>query len=135
MLLYLHVKNLALIEEEEIGFQPGLNILTGETGAGKSIILGALSIALGGKVSKEILRDSSRDGLVEAVFQVTNEEQKRKLSELDVEIYDDSVILSRKISDTRAIAKVNGETVPAQKLKQVGDIFIDIYGSAFCRTS
>jgi DNA repair protein RecN (Recombination protein N) len=128
MLLYLHVKNLALIEEEEIGFQPGLNILTGETGAGKSIILGALSIALGGKVSKEILRDSSRDGLVEAVFQVTNEEQKRKLSELDVEIYDDSVILSRKISDTRAIAKVNGETVPAQKLKQVGDIFIDIYG-------
>jgi len=128
MLLYLHVKNLALIEEEEIGFQPGLNILTGETGAGKSIILGALGIALGGKVSKELLRDPSQDGLVEAVFSVTSEEQKKRLSELEVEIYDDSVILSRKISETRAIAKVNGETVPAQKLKQVGDIFIDIYG-------
>lgn len=128
MLLYLHVKNLALIEEEEIGFQPGLNILTGETGAGKSIILGALSIALGGKVSRDVLRDSACDGLVEAVFQVTSEEQKRKLAEMEVEIYDDSVILSRKISESRAIAKVNGETVPAQKLKQVGDIFIDIYG-------
>lgn len=128
MLLYLHVKNLALIEEEEIGFQPGLNILTGETGAGKSIILGALSIALGGKVSRDVLRDPACDGLVEAVFQVTSEEQKRKLAEMEVEIYDDSVILSRKISESRAIAKVNGETVPAQKLKQVGDIFIDIYG-------
>lgn len=128
MLLYLHVKNLALIEEEEIGFQPGLNILTGETGAGKSIILGALSIALGGKVSRDVLRDPACDGLVEAVFQVTSEEQKRKLAEMEVEIYDDSVILSRKISELRAIAKVNGETVPAQKLKQVGDIFIDIYG-------
>lgn len=128
MLLYLHVKNLALIEEEEIGFQPGLNILTGETGAGKSIILGALSIALGGRVSRDVLRDPACDGLVEAVFQVTSEEQKRKLAEMEVEIYDDSVILSRKISESRAIAKVNGETVPAQKLKQVGDIFIDIYG-------
>lgn len=128
MLENLHVKNLALIEEEDITFLDGLHILSGETGAGKSIILGALGLALGGKVSKEMLRDGDKEALVEAVFRVTRESQRQQLAALDVEPYDDQIILSRKITESRSVAKINGEMVPAVKMKQVGDIFLDIHG-------
>ncbi len=128
MLENLHVKNLALIEEEDITFLDGLHILSGETGAGKSIILGALGLALGGKAPKEMLRDNEQEALVEAVFRVTSDRQRQELMEADVSVYDDQVILSRRISETRSVAKINGETVPANKLKQVGSVFIDIYG-------
>lgn len=127
MLLNLHVKNLALIEEENIDFSEGLNILSGETGAGKSIILGALSMALGGKANKGMLRSDEAEALVEAVFSV-DEATEALLQEEDVEVYDGEVILTRKISASRAQAKVNGESVPAVKLKQIGDLLIDIYG-------
>lgn len=128
MLENLHVKNLALIEEEDITFLDGLHILSGETGAGKSIILGALGLALGGKASKEMLRDGDKEALVEAVFRVTRESQRKQLAALDVEPYDDQIILSRKITESRSVAKINGEMVPAVKMKQVGDIFLDIHG-------
>lgn len=129
MLVYLHVKNLALIDEEEILFAPGLNILSGETGAGKSIILGALSLALGGNVPKEILRDETKDGLVEATFTITDDEERKLLTDMDIS-FDDEVILSRKITENRSTAKINGEMVPADKLKTVGKYFIDIYGQS-----
>lgn len=77
MLESLHVKNLALIDETEIVFGKGLNILSGETGAGKSILLGALHLALGGRVAKEMLRDESADAVVEAVFSVRDERQRK----------------------------------------------------------
>ena len=128
MLENLHVKNLALIEEEDITFLDGLHILSGETGAGKSIILGALGLALGGKVSKDMLRDPGKEALVEAVFRITRDSQRKQLAELDIEPYDDEVILSRKITESRSVAKINGEMVPAIKMKQVGDIFLDIHG-------
>lgn len=128
MLENLHVKNLALIEEEDIAFLDGLHILSGETGAGKSIILGALGLALGGKVSKDMLRDPGKEALVEAVFRITRDSQRKQLAELDIEPYDDEVILSRKITESRSVAKINGEMVPAIKMKQVGDIFLDIHG-------
>lgn len=127
MLLNLHVKNLALIDEEEINFGEGLNILSGETGAGKSIILGALSLALGGKVSKDALRNPNEDALVEAVFRIGKEEQEL-LSKMEISVYDDEVILSRKISGERSSARINGETYPASKLKEVGVCLLDIYG-------
>lgn len=128
MLENLHVKNLALIEEEDITFLDGLHILSGETGAGKSIILGALGLALGGKVSKDMLRDPGKEALVEAVFRITRDSQRKQLAELDIEPYDDEVILSRKITESRSVAKINGEMVPANKMKEVGDIFLDIHG-------
>lgn len=128
MLENLHVKNLALIEEEDITFLDGLHILSGETGAGKSIILGALGLALGGKVSKDMLRDLGKEALVEAVFRITRDSQRKQLAELDIEPYDDEVILSRKITESRSVAKINGEMVPAIKMKEVGDIFLDIHG-------
>lgn len=128
MIENLHVKNLALIEEEDITFLDGLHILSGETGAGKSIILGALGLALGGKVSKDMLRDPGKEALVEAVFRITRDSQRKQLAELDIEPYDDEVILSRKITESRSVAKINGEMVPAIKMKEVGDIFLDIHG-------
>lgn len=128
MLASLHVKNLALIDEEEIIFSKGLNILSGETGAGKSIILGALHLSLGDKASKDFLRDADSEAFVEAVYLVNDEATKQALRDIGVEPYDDEVIMSRKITDIRSVAKINGEQVPAAKMKQVGDILLDIYG-------
>lgn len=127
MLLNLHVKNLALIHEEDITFGDGLNILTGETGAGKSIILGALSLALGEKASFDALRDPEKEALVEAVFRISDVEAKT-LRAMDITVEENEVILSRKITGDRSSAKINGETFPASKLKEVGALLLDIYG-------
>ena len=76
---HLHVKNLALIEEIEVEFGPGLNILTGETGAGKSILLGSIQLILGGKTSRGMIRENASYGLVELLFQVENTKAKQAL--------------------------------------------------------
>ncbi|MCR4831413.1 MAG: DNA repair protein RecN [Pseudobutyrivibrio sp.] len=128
MLASLHVKNLALIDEEEIIFSKGLNILSGETGAGKSIILGALHLSLGDKSSKDFLRDSESEAFVEAVYLINDEATKEALRDLGVEPYDDEVIMSRRITESRSVGKINGEQVPAAKMKEVGDLLLDIYG-------
>ena len=127
MLQNLHVKNLALIDESEVDFEEGLNILSGETGAGKSIIIGSINLALGGKVSKEMLRDPEKTALVELIFSVT-EKQKMLLEQLEVEIEDDEVILSRKITGGRGVSKINGESVPVSKVKEIASVLIDIHG-------
>lgn len=128
MLEQLHVKNIALISEVDIVFSRGLHILSGETGAGKSILLGALHLALGGRAGKDMLRHSKEEALVEAVFRVTTRHQKDELKRLGVEDCGDEVILTRKLTETRSIAKINGEMVPAVRLKQVGEVFLDICG-------
>ena len=128
MLQNLHVKNLALIDETEVDFSEGLNILSGETGAGKSIIIGSINIALGEKVQKEMLRDGEQNALVELIFTVTSEKQKAMLAELDVFPEDDTVIFSRKIVGGRGTSKVNGESVPASKMKEIAAVLIDIHG-------
>jgi len=127
MLIQLHVRNLALIEEEEIRFFPGLNILSGETGAGKSIILGALSLALGEKVDKGMVRRESEDALAEAIFQLS-EKEEALLTDMGITCYDHEAVLTRKISEGRSTARINGETVPAPKLKEIGELLLDIYG-------
>lgn len=128
MLQNLHVKNLALIDESEVEFKPGLNILSGETGAGKSIIIGSMNLALGEKVPKEMVRENAPYGLVELVFTVENERQRQALEELEVFPEDDMVILSRKIVNGRSTAKVNGETMPVSKIREVAALLIDIHG-------
>lgn len=128
MLASLHVKNLALIDEEEIIFSKGLNILSGETGAGKSIILGALHLSLGDKGSKDFLRDTDSEALVEAVYLINDDKTKEALRDLGVEPYDDEVIMTRKITESRSVGKINGEQVPASKMKEVGSLLLDIYG-------
>lgn len=128
MLQNLHVKNLALIDEAEVEFQPGLNILSGETGAGKSIIIGSVNLALGEKVPKEMVRENAPYGLVELVFTVENEKQKKALEELDIFPEEDTVILSRKIVNGRSTAKINGETLPVSKIREAASLLIDIHG-------
>ena len=128
MLQNLHVKNLALIDETEVEFKEGLNILSGETGAGKSIIIGSINLALGEKVQKEMLRENGESALVELVFSVENETQKAVLAEMDVTLEDDYVILSRKVTNGRGVAKINGESVPVSKVREVAAVLIDIHG-------
>ena len=127
MLQNLHVKNLALIEEAEVDFSDGLNILSGETGAGKSIIIGSIAVAVGDKVSKDMIRKDAEYALVELVFSV-DDKVRDKLAAMDIPMEDDQVILTRRISGGRPIAKINSESVSATKLREVASLLIDIHG-------
>ena len=128
MLHNLYVKNLALIDEIEVEFTKGLNILTGETGAGKSIILGSVNLALGGKYSADIIRKGAEYGYVELTFFVENKIQAEALKRKDIFPEDGVVVLSRKLMSKRSISKINGETVPIALLKEAASILIDIHG-------
>ena len=127
MLLNLHIKNLALIEELEVDFTDGLNIMTGETGAGKSIIIGSIELALGGKVDRGFLREGTEESLVELLFSVSDN-QAKEIENLGIHVEDGEVILSRRITGSRAVNKINGETHPASKLREVAAHLIDIHG-------
>lgn len=128
MLENLHVKNLALIDEIEVDFRPGLNILTGETGAGKSILLGSVHLALGGRYNADMLRSGARFGFVELTFSVESPELKEYLESLDVFPEDGRIVLNRKLMEGRSVSKINGETVSMATLKDVASMLIDIHG-------
>jgi len=129
MLLNLYVKNMALIEEADISFKKGLNILTGETGAGKSIIIGSINVALGNKVSADIIRKGAEYALVELSFKINDQNKINELKAMDIEeLEDGQILISRKISSSRSVIKVNGETVTASQVKQIAGILIDIHG-------
>ena len=129
MLVTLHVKNLALIDKVDVEFGEGLNILTGETGAGKSIIIGSVNIALGGKVPKDIIRKGADYAYIELVFEVTDQEKLEALKAMDVIPAEDGlVIVSKKIMPSRSVSKINDETVTAAKLRQITGLLIDIHG-------
>ncbi len=127
MLHNLHVKNLALIDEAEVDFSQGLNILSGETGAGKSIIIGSIGVAIGEKASKDIIRKDADYALVELIFSV-DDAVRQKLAAMDIPMEDDQVILTRRISGGRTIAKINSESVSTAKLKEAAALLIDIHG-------
>ena len=128
MLVHLHVKNLALIEEIEVEFGPGLNILTGETGAGKSILLGSMQLILGGKISRGMIRENASYALVELLFQVENEKARQALLELDIIPEDGQVLLSRKLMEGRSVSKINGETCTVGQMKAAAACLLDIHG-------
>ena len=129
MLESLHVKNLALIKESEVFFYPGLNILSGETGAGKSIILGSIRLALGAKSGKEFIRSGEEYALIELIFKSDKKEVIEKLKEFELPVEDDGTIfIQRKIMDGRSSAKINGETVTGKALKSVASLLINIHG-------
>lgn len=128
MLMHLHVKNLALIEEIEVDFKEGLNILTGETGAGKSIIIGSVNLALGGKMSRDMIREHSDYALVELVFWVENPLILEDLKKLDISAEDGQIIITRKMTAGRSISKVNGETCTISMIKKIGSLLLDIHG-------
>lgn len=122
------MKNLALIDETEVIFGGGLNILTGETGAGKSIIIGSINLALGAKADKEMIRSGAEYALVELVFTVEDPSQVRAIQEMELPIEEGQLILQRKIMENRSQCKVCGETVTAKQLRQLSEILIDIHG-------
>ena len=129
MLYSLHVKNLALIKEQEIEFSKGLNILTGETGAGKSVIIGSVNLALGGKTDAGLIRTGEESALVELIFGELNDQQKKFIKDMDIELDEDgTVIIQRKIMPGRSVSKICGETVSARQLKDIASILINIHG-------
>lgn len=127
MLEYLHVKNLALMEECELDFSRGLNVLTGETGAGKSILLGSVNLALGAHADREMIRTGCDEAFVELGFSI-NSSVRSMLSEAEISCEDDTVYISRKITPTKNVFKINGETVPARQVKELAGLLIDIHG-------
>ncbi len=128
MLLNLHVKNLALIDNLDVNFQDHLNILTGETGAGKSIIIGSIALALGARVNKDFVREGAEFGLVELLFSVDKAVTREALQSMDIELSEDNqLLISRKIMDNRVINKLNDQTVTVAKLKEASSILLDLH--------
>ena len=129
MLLSLHVKNLALIEETEVEFGKGLYILTGETGAGKSVLIGSVNIALGGKFDKDMLRKGAESALVELTFSIGEDERLlSRLEELEIPVEEELVTISRRLQAGKTISKINGESVNTRQLKEIAEFLIDIHG-------
>ena len=128
MLLSLHVKNLALIEETEVEFEPGLNILTGETGAGKSILIGSINLALGAKADADLIRKGADYALVELVFDGAQERIREKLKEMELPCEEEFVTITRRLQPGRSVARINGEIVTAKQLKELAELLLDMHG-------
>ncbi len=128
MLVSLHVKNFVIIDEVEVLFKNHLNILTGETGAGKSIIIGSINAALGSKVSRDILRGGAEYALIELVFETKDKNVIDKLRDMGLTTENGQVIISRKIMPSTSIYRMNGEAVTLSNVKEIASMLIDIHG-------
>ena len=133
MLINLHIVNLALIDELDIDFRDGLNVLTGETGAGKSIIIGSIGIGLGGRYDSSLLRTPDQDSLVELLFEV-EPEIKKLLEKEDIEVPDGELLISRRLSGGRTVNRINDRNVTAKKLKEVAGALIGLHAQHEQRT-
>ncbi|NME94821.1 DNA repair protein RecN [Clostridium cochlearium] len=128
MLLQLNIKNFALIEELSISFEKGFNVLSGETGAGKSIIIDAINYVLGGKFNKELIRTGENKTFVEAIFTLENEMSKQELINQGID-YEDWIIISREsFQSGKSITKVNGRSILISQLKKITETLLDIHG-------
>lgn len=128
MLVSLHVKNMALIREAEVDFGRGLNIMTGETGAGKSIVIGSVNIALGTGNFRDYVPEGAEYALVELLFSTDNPRVRKKLEEQDIPSQDGEIIVTRKYRGGRSVSKINGETVPVSFVRELAADLIDIHG-------
>ena len=128
MLYSLHVKNLALIREADVEFGRGLNILTGETGAGKSILLGSIALILGGRLSHNMIRAQADYALVELIFRVEDPEILKALKALDIEPEDGQILLSRRFSEGRSVNRINSQTCTLSQMKQAAELLLDLHG-------
>lgn len=130
MLTHLHMKNFALIDELSLDFYPGLNVLTGETGAGKSILIGGINHVLGDRASSDQVRSGADKALIEAVFSTAS--LKDTLTQI-MDSYgidwEEETIISREISKSgRNICRINGRTVPLAALKNISSVLVDLHG-------
>ena len=129
MLLELHVRNLALIERADLEFKEGLTVLSGETGAGKSILIDSINVALGAKTGKGIIRSGAEYAYIELVFAIDDPEKLSRIRELEIAVEDEgTLIVSRRITSVRSIAKINDETVTAAKLRALTGLLLDMHG-------
>ncbi|MCR4708459.1 MAG: DNA repair protein RecN [Clostridiales bacterium] len=130
MLLRLNIRHLALIDGAEIEFSPGMNVLTGETGAGKSIVVDAVNLVLGERASRELVMQGEKSARAEAVFDTEgNEAIARELTSLGMEAEEGLVFLSRELSESgRSVCRLNGEIVPLATLRRVSSQLLDIHG-------
>ena len=128
MLVNLHVKNFALIDEADVDFGSGLNILTGETGAGKSILIDSVNAALGSRLKTDVIGKEGDSAYIELLFSIDSPEKKQALKELDIDTDFDSIILSRRIVGGKSIHKINDETVTAARVRAAAELLIDIHG-------
>ncbi|MBP5281031.1 MAG: DNA repair protein RecN [Lachnospiraceae bacterium] len=128
MLQSLYVKNLALMEETEVSFKKGLNILTGETGAGKSLLLGSVNLALGAKFEREMLPGGEGQAIVELTFS-GHDKVWEKLEAMELESQEDgSVLITRRMQVGKSVFRINGEVVTAKQVKELAEVLIDIHG-------
>ena len=128
MLQNLHVKNLALINELEITFDEHLNILTGETGAGKSVLIGSIESALGKKISKDMIRPGAKEAVIELLFWIEDQKLIKEIEALDLEVEDGQIFIKRVINEKRSINKINDSTVTLNTLREVSRRLFDLHG-------
>lgn len=129
MLRTLDIENIAVIEKASVDFSPGLNVLTGETGAGKSIVIDSINAILGERTSKELVRHGCDNAYVSAYFDDIPETVSKKLAEIGYELDDNALLLSRKISaNGKSACKINGKSATVSMLKEVGTLLVNIHG-------
>ncbi|SCH11569.1 Recombination protein N [uncultured Clostridium sp.] len=130
MILELYMKNCALVEELRLTIDENLNILTGETGSGKSIIIDALGLCLGEKYDRSFLRKGTEKGIVEAIFSSESVHLKGVLDKYDIELDEDNLLVITRViySDGKSVARVNGRTLKLSVLKEIATTLIDIHG-------
>ncbi len=129
MLRELRIRNLAVIEQTDISLSEGLNVFTGETGAGKSILIDAIHAVLGARSFKDMIRHGAPKATVSAVFDHLSDKLLAKLSASGIDTEDDTLILQREISaDGRSVARINGGQVPASLLREIGSYLVNIHG-------
>jgi len=129
MLAELNVKDIALIRQAGVEFEKGLNILTGETGAGKSVIIGSALLSLGTKARADMIREGADSAYSELVFTVEDENRRERIRDLGIDVPEDgTLVFARKISEGRSVSRINGETVSLTLLKSAASLLIDIYG-------
>ena len=128
MLQNLHVKNLALIDEVEITFDEHLNILTGETGAGKSVLIGSIESARGKKISKDMIRPGAKEAVIELLFWIDDKKLIKEIEAFDLEVEDGQIFIKRVINEKRSINKINDSTVTLNTLREVSRRLFDLHG-------
>ena len=128
MLYHYHVKNFALIEDASVDFGPGLNVLTGETGAGKSIMIDALNAGMGARTGAEMIRKGCGEAFVELVFSLEDPVLEEALAALDIACEDHMLLISRRIFPGRSLYRINDETATSARVRQVTELLLDIHG-------
>ena len=129
MLSQLYIENIAVIEKASIDFDAGFNVLTGETGAGKSIVIDSIGAVLGERTSRELIRTGAKSATVSAVFRLEGGRAAEKLAELGYAPEEDgAVMIQREISDSKTSCRINGRPATASILREVGALLVNIHG-------